>query len=255
VSRPPFGTTIPGNRWDLVDEANAPRPRVSVVVTHYEQPEQLARTLHALGRQSLPPHEVVVADDGSAEPPSVPDGVTLVRQPDLGFRAAAARNLGARATTGEVLVFLDADTTPEPGYLEQLTALPALLPERLATGLRRHADLVGVDPTADIESAAPARALAPPGWLADAYRETRDLVDADAASHRYAVGAVLACTRWWFDEIGGFDETFDGYGAACSRTGRPRWPGTTAPTPAPSRATTTTAWPRPPRWRTGWRHR
>ena len=39
--------------------------------------------------------QVVVADDGSDPLPEVPADVTLVSQDDRGFRAAAARNLGA----------------------------------------------------------------------------------------------------------------------------------------------------------------
>ncbi|MCW2817868.1 MAG: glycosyltransferase, partial [Marmoricola sp.] len=146
---PPWGHPLPGNRWDLLAEETAPPRTVSVVVTHFEQPDQLARTLAALGRQTVAPDEVVVVDDGSSEPPRVPAGVTLLRQEDLGFRAAAARHLGASHATGEVLVFLDADTAPEPGFLEAITRLPRLAPELLAVGRRRHAELSGADGSGD----------------------------------------------------------------------------------------------------------
>ncbi|WP_030483372.1 glycosyltransferase [Nocardioides aequoreus] len=209
--RPPYGTTVPGNRWDLVEPGD-PARSIAVVVAHYEQPEQLARTLAALARQTRPPDEVVVADDGSATPPEVPPGVRLVRQPDDGFRLAAVRNLGVAATSSDVLVLLDADTTPEPAYVEQLTALPAVLPELLATGRRRHADLTDVPAEAPIEQAASPRALPDPVWLLDAHARSGDLLHADASSHRYAVGAVLACSRWLFDEVGGFDASFTAYG-------------------------------------------
>ncbi|MBC7680487.1 MAG: glycosyltransferase [Pseudorhodobacter sp.] len=197
---------MPGNRWDLADLA-APADRaersVSVVVTHFEQPVQLARTLDALARQTRWPTQVVVADDGSAEPPSVPTGVELVRQPDRGFRAAAARNLGAARCRGDLLVFLDADTSPEPEFLELITALPARLPELLAVGRRRHVDL----------SATAGPVLLPePRWLAEAYERSGDLLRADEGSYRFVISAVLACSRWWFEELGGFDETFEAYG-------------------------------------------
>ncbi|MFW6773817.1 glycosyltransferase [Nocardioides sp. CPCC 205120] len=207
---PSWGTTVPGNAWDT---APAAEPRsVTVVVTHYEQPAELARTLAALGRQTLAPHQVVVADDGSPTPPVVPPGVELVRQEDRGFRAAAARNLGAARATGDVLVFLDADTSPEPGLLARLTRLPSALPELLAVGRRRHADLAGVPTDAPLPAAAEARELAEPAWLRDAYRRSEDLLAADATSFRFVISAVLACSRWWFELLGGFDETFGGYG-------------------------------------------
>ncbi|MEO9322123.1 glycosyltransferase [Nocardioides sp. C4-1] len=208
---PPYGTTVPGNRWDLAGSA-ASGLRVSVVVSHYEQPGELARTLAALERQTRRPDEVVVADDGSRVAPDVPDDVRLVRQDDRGFRLAAARNLGVAASTGDVVVLLDADTVPEPGYVAAMADLPSRLPECLVVGRRRHADLADVPLDAPIEVAGPAHELPEPGWLRQAYATTRDLLDADHTGHRFAVGAVLACSRWWWDELGGCDESFTSYG-------------------------------------------
>ncbi len=205
-------TRVPGNRWDLLDVAAAPRPRVSVIVAHYEQPAQLRQTWAALCRQTLPPSDVVIADDGSAVPPAVPFGgppVRVVTQPDRGFRAAAARNLGVRHTRGEVLVFLDADTVPEPGFVEAITRRAALCPDVLAVGRRRHADLADLAPGGD-PSTAPR--LEEPAWLRDAYAGSRDLLDADSRSFRFVISAVLACRRSLFDDLGGFDERFVGYG-------------------------------------------
>nr|WP_275940827.1 glycosyltransferase [Nocardioides zeae] len=191
--------------------APAPRRTVSVVVPHFEQPEQLARTLRALDAQTVRPDEVLVADDGSAVPPVVPPGVRLLRQEDRGFRAAAARNLAAAAAGGDLLVFIDADTTPEPAFLERLTRLPAHLPELVAVGRRRHARLAGLPADAHLPPPRE-RHLDEPAWLADAHAGSRDLLDADATSFRFVISAVLACSRWWFEELGGFDATFVGYG-------------------------------------------
>ena len=190
---------VPGNRWDLL--APAPVPTVTVVVTHYEQPVQLARTLAALERQTRPVEQVVVSDDGSTTPPVVPPGVRLVRQEDRGFRAAAARNHGAAGATGDVLVFLDADTVPEPGFVEALVQRAAASPDVLAVGRRRHADLSG-----------DGSELPEPQWLVDGYGATRDLLHADGRSFRYVISAVLALRRELFVDLGGFDERFVGYG-------------------------------------------
>ena len=190
---------VPRNRWDLLGPA--PERSVAVVVTHFEQGPALARTLDAVAGQTRPPAEIVVADDGSATSPRVPDGVRLVRQEDLGFRAAAARNLGAAATTSEVLVFLDADTTPEPDYLQRLLPRVDACPDVLAVGRRRHADL-----------SATGTLLTEPSWLVEGYEQTADLLHADGRSFRFVISAVMACRRSLFTDLGGFDERFVGYG-------------------------------------------
>lgn len=214
MRRPP-GRTVPGNRWDLLDGLwpETP-PLVSIVVVHFRQPRQLERTLAALARQTHPADrlELLVVDDGSPDPPAVPAGVRLLRQEDRGFRAGAARNRGAREARGDVLCFLDADTTPEPDYVRRLTRLPAIAPEAVTVGRRAHADLAGVDPSAPIEDVAPARALPAPEWLARGYAASGDLRDADDRSYRFVISSVMACSRWFFDEVGGFDERFAEYG-------------------------------------------
>ena len=211
----PAGAAVPGNRWDLLDGlVPDPLPTVSVVVAHYRQQAELDRTLAALARQDHPAAllEVVVVDDGSPEPPRVPDGVRLVVQADEGFRLSAARNLGVRSSTGAVVCFLDADTVPEPGYVSAMSRLPALAPEALVVGTRRHADFTGVAVDAPVEVAGPAHELAAPRWLDEAYRGSRDLLDADDRSYRHVIGAVVACSRELLDRVGGFDESFTTYG-------------------------------------------
>lgn len=205
---------VPGNRWDLLAHLDPEPPRVTVIVTHYAQPTELARTLAALARQDHPADrlEVVVADDGSPVAPEVPEGVRLVRQEDRGFRAAAARNLGASVATGDVLCFLDADTAPEPGYVRALTRLPALLTEAVTVGRRRHADFRGIPVDAPVARVAPEVELPEPGWLREAYETSGNLLRADDRSYRHVISAVLACSRSFFDEVGGFDESFSAYG-------------------------------------------
>ena len=103
--------------------AFTPELPVSVVVPYCAQPQELARTLAALERQTYPRElfEVVVVDDGSpqplARPRSTPLDLKVARQEDLGFGLARARNTGARAAAHDVLLFLDADMLPEAGWL------------------------------------------------------------------------------------------------------------------------------------------
>lgn len=200
---------------DAREAAEAASARsVSVIIVHFEQQPELDRTLAAVARQTHPARllEVIVVDDGSRVPPTVPHGVRLLVQEDLGFRAGAARNLGARAATGDILCFLDADTSPEPEYVARMAALPSVLPEAVVAGHRKHADFAGVDARTPVETAGQARELPEPAWLASAYRTSRNLLDADDRSYRFVIGAVFSCSSWFFAETGGFDEDFLGYG-------------------------------------------
>lgn len=199
--------TVPGNRWDLLSGCTALDVTVGVVIPYYNQQRELDRTLAALAAQTYPTGlvQVVVADDGSAHPPVLPRSgldITTVRQDDLGFRAAAVRNLGAAATDAAVLCFLDADTVPEPGYLRAITRLPAHLPDALVVGRRHYADL-------DSDPPAP---LPDPQWLTDAHSATADLLHLDHRSYRYVISSVMCCSADLFTDIGGFDESFVGYG-------------------------------------------
>ncbi|HEV7950944.1 MAG TPA: glycosyltransferase [Glaciihabitans sp.] len=207
------GHAIVGNRWDALAGLwpNEP-PLVSVIVVHYEQQSELDRTLLALSLQDYPSDrlEIIVVDDGSHQAPTVPDGIVLVRQKDLGFRASAARNLGVTHSSGEILCFLDADTSPEPDYIRQITRLPALSQDVVAVGHRRHADF-SRSPQPGVAHA-DAVALPSPQWLVDAYNQSNDLLIADNRSYRFIISAVLTCSRALFDEVGGFDESFDDYG-------------------------------------------
>lgn len=210
---------VPGNRWDLVDSATALQQRIAVVIPFYEQHAQLAMLLTALEMQTYPRElvEVVVADDGSSVAPEPESAmhVSVVRQARNGFRAAAARNLGAAATTAPVLCFLDADTYPEPDYLRSIARLPSLVPDALVVGRRRYAALEDWTPgklRAWWSGGAAPAVLEEPRWLTEAYERSERLLHVDHRSYRYVISSVMACGRELFDDIGGFDESFDRYG-------------------------------------------
>ncbi|WP_307787159.1 glycosyltransferase [Mycolicibacterium mengxianglii] len=212
--------TLPGNRWDLLAAVAAGTPSVAVIIPYYNQQHDLDLVLHALELQDYPLDAitVVVADDGSTQAPTLRAPrlrVEVVRQADRGFRAAAARNLGVSHSAADILCFLDADTVPEPGYLRNITRLPALAPDVLVVGHRRHAELDDWTP-ADLPDwwsgrRAP-RVLDEPQWLSDEYRRSSDLLRIDHRSYRYLISSVMCCSRTLFESVGGFDETFCHYG-------------------------------------------
>jgi glycosyltransferase involved in cell wall biosynthesis len=90
--------------------------KISVIIPTYNSKEELEKTLNALIIQSLSlcQYEVIVVDDGSN------DGTDLVIQAynekldisyyymeDMGFRLAAARNIGIKAAKYSLVLFID----------------------------------------------------------------------------------------------------------------------------------------------------
>jgi teichuronic acid biosynthesis glycosyltransferase TuaG len=88
---------------------------VSVVIPYFEAGDSIARCLASVAAQSLPVREVIVIDDGSAQPLALggePVGratsLTVARL-DRNRGAAAARNEGVRRARAKYIAFLDAD--------------------------------------------------------------------------------------------------------------------------------------------------
>jgi GT2 family glycosyltransferase len=98
---------------------------VSVVVPARNAGHTLGACLDALRKEGVPGEgvELFVVDDGSSDDTALVATRRGARVlPGEARGPAAARNLGARAASGEVLVFLDADTEPRPGWLKEMLA-------------------------------------------------------------------------------------------------------------------------------------
>ncbi len=110
---------------------------ISVVIATYNRPALVERLLRQLATQRLSGRsfEVIVVDDGSSPPVArrlraleLPFTLKVVEQPNAG--AAAARNAGAHAASGELLVFVDDDMQIGSDFLQQHLA-PHLEGERV----------------------------------------------------------------------------------------------------------------------------
>jgi glycosyltransferase involved in cell wall biosynthesis len=100
-----------------------PCPRISVVICSHNGAATLGRTLDHVRRLDYPEYEVLVVDEGST------DGTVAVAR-EHGVRpilaaTGRAREAGAAEATGELVVYLDADACPEPGWLTALAAARA----------------------------------------------------------------------------------------------------------------------------------
>ncbi|MCY1658854.1 glycosyltransferase [Dietzia sp. SL131] len=185
---------------------------VDVVIPFYEDQPMLDRILTALRHQSDPRRtvRVIVSDDGSRTAPVVPPEVTVVRQDDRGFRASAARHLGACAGEGDLLLFLDGDTVPGPDFVATMCAALDGHPDLLAVGRRRYGRFAvtrtGAEPTFE-----PDEILPDPAWPAAFYAETTDLTRGEDL-WRGVLSAACGLHRRLYDLAGGFDPDIVGYG-------------------------------------------
>jgi mycofactocin glycosyltransferase len=100
---------------------------VSVIIPARNEATGIGRVVEAVLAQREPglDLEVIVVDDGSIDgtaEAAEAAGARVLRLPEQthGGNPAAARNRGARAATGEIAVFLDADCTPAPRWLGAL---------------------------------------------------------------------------------------------------------------------------------------
>lgn len=174
--------------------------RFSLVIPTYRRRQRVLRHVAALANQTFDDFEAIVVDDGSGDGSAdalraleTPFPLTVVEQENQG--AAQARNVGARAAAGEILLFLDDD----------MEAAPTLLAEHERSH-RAGADLVVGD--------MPLHPDSPPGLLswgvglwARTRRERLTEAGAEPGLDDLLTGQ-MSISRAAFERLGGFDTSF-----------------------------------------------
>ena len=163
--------------------------RASVIVPVYDDAANVAECVRALTIVA-PDAELIVVDDGSTDDSAAVAaraGARVVRQAS-NAGAAAARNAGARAAAGEILVFVDADVVAAPDAVARLVAI-----------LHADPDVAAVFGSYDDRPRAPG--------LVSQYRNllhhfVHQHGAHDASTFWAGLGAVR---RTAFDLVGGFD--------------------------------------------------
>jgi GT2 family glycosyltransferase len=107
-------------------------PTFSVVIPAYQAAGFIADAIESVLAQSSPPIELIVCDDGSTDDldgslAPYRDSITLLVKENGG--EASAKNMGARAASGEFIAILDADDVYLPERLEALTELSVRRPD------------------------------------------------------------------------------------------------------------------------------
>lgn len=161
---------------------------ISFVVPAHNEAPLLPRTLaaiHSAAAAAGRPYEIIVVDDDSIDATADVARSAGARVISVRLRQiAAVRNAGARQATGEILVFVDADTVL-PG--ETLCAALAAIAEGAVGG--------GAKLAFDGRTG---------GWV----RWSLPLLNRLGRRLRWAAGCFLFVRREVFERLGGFDERY-----------------------------------------------
>lgn len=163
----------------------------SVVIPALNAERTLAEVLSSLAGQDPAPAEVVVVDDGSTDRTvaiAVAHGARVVRGDREGY-AGGARNKGWAEVSGDVVVFLDSDAIPGPGWGSGLVRALEEFPE----------SIVGCARTFEAKTAW--------GWVAHLQIETPYLPLGTPRRCRFVSSFCMAVPR---DARIRFDESYGG---------------------------------------------
>lgn len=178
--------------------------QASIVIVNYNGGEKLLRCLAAACRTASADCEIIVVDNASddrsadAVAAQFPDLRLIRSRSNLGF--GGGNNLGVRSASGRYLIFLNPDTSVEPGWIE---ALLEPLEREPGAGLSTAKVLLLDSPqtintcgnNVHFTGLALCRGLGSPR---EALNEPEEV---DAVS-----GAAFAIRHELFNELGGFDE-------------------------------------------------
>ena len=168
-------------------------PKASVVVCSYNGGKTLGRCLDSLKQIDYPDYEVVLVDDGSKddtqEIAAKHPWIVNIRQENKGL--SYARNVGAHAAKGDVIVYTDSDCMADPDWLYYLIGT-------LLSG--EYAGVGGPNVSPPAENWVQACVSAAPGG------PSHVLLTDVVAEH--IPGCNMAFHRRAFDLVGGFDPEY-----------------------------------------------
>lgn len=199
--------------------------RISVIIISYNQIKETAAVLRALNTQSYSDFEVIVVDDGSIphlhnhleSRYQFPLKVHYIPRSDDSSRANA-RNQGAKLADGKLLVFLDGDTIPNVELLKSYSRYFDIMRNRkVVVGTR--VDLTRSDSDILISGSSEGSVLDFSAYrssiderLRIANRLRRPLSEIEG-SWIFFVSCNFCVEKSLFEELGGFDTNFKGWGS------------------------------------------
>ncbi|HUY37234.1 MAG TPA: glycosyltransferase family A protein [Candidatus Binataceae bacterium] len=174
-------------------------PQVSVIIPVFNGAATIGRVIECVLAQSAGAAELICVDDGSTDGSAdvargYGERVRVLAQGNAG--QATARNAGARVSSGEFIVFLDADDLLRPAMFER--CLQALRANPQCVAAYTNAEIIGENGQVMRESMVAADRARPPS-MEDLLTRIWPIVPSTAMMRRTAFAAT-----------GGFDEALRG---------------------------------------------
>jgi GT2 family glycosyltransferase len=180
--------------------------RLSVIVVTYDSAAAVARCMPRLVEQLAPGDELIVVDnasrDGTLEAvrTAAPGARILALTRNLGFAAGA--NAGATAAAGDLLLFLNPDAEPAPGFVEAIRG-----PAQDDRGWAGWMGLVTMDGGTRINTSGGIIHFTGIAWSGEAQRPVA-AAPPGSADVPFLSGTCLAVPRLDWERLGGFPEAF-----------------------------------------------
>ena len=181
--------------------------RLSVVVVTHNSREAVDRCLPRLVEQLSEDDELVVvdnaSDDGTVEAVgrAAPEARVLPSERNLGF--AAGCNAGAAMARNPLLLFLNPDALPAPGFADAIRR-----PWEDGRGWAAWMGLVTMHGGERVNTSGGVAHFTGIAWSGKAGREVAEVVPPGPAEVTFVSGACLAIPRAQWRRCGGFDPDF-----------------------------------------------
>ncbi len=195
--------------------------KISLIITTYNWKEALRLSLASCLQQTMPPAEIVIADDGSG-----PDTAALIQnfaahspipvihswQEDQGFRLAASRNKAIAKSSGDYIILIDGDILLERNFIADHANFAR--PKSFVQGTR-------VLLSASLSQHILAQASLPESFCRSDVENKKNCIRSKLLSRLFSHrdcgrGGVRTCNfAFWREaalKVNGFNEAFKGWG-------------------------------------------
>jgi GT2 family glycosyltransferase len=178
-------------------------PEFSVVTIVKGRRKQLANLLHSIQASTMHPHDIQIVCMDDLDVVGIPDNLKVsvhLTNNAHELPLAAARNMGMAAAKSDNVIFIDVDCIVSPTLFANM--LMALQAQTIIAAYPLYLPLLpntgNYDELKAQAVAHPAREHIPPG---------------EPVQHLQFWSLIFAVQKQTFEKIGGFDQSFTGYGA------------------------------------------